>query len=150
MRASFARQWVGGLGVVLALCAVGCEQETEESVEEVDDAEAAIQVDDPVLVSGVCTTNLTAAQAAGVAQTENVLGMTPSQRVAAGVKKVSLSSLSADLRRAASVIATDPCEVEGETSCTSGTTDSGLKWWMCTDGISTCGYTEMGKLWCNG
>jgi len=136
------------LGVATIAWTIACEGELEET-EAVDEAEAAITIDEPVLVNGTCVTVLAPADAARVEKAEEIVGMTASQRAAAGVRTMSTSALPVDQRRAISALAGNPCEVEGETSCVSGTSDNGTHWVMCTDGITTCGASSAGVLWCS-
>jgi hypothetical protein len=106
-----------------------------------------------VLTGGSCVPY---ASLAPIAQSDTsnanrVLGMTPSQRRAAGV--IANPKLSSRELSDYAAIQTNPCHVEGEWSCVSGTGEGGHHWAMCTDGITTCGVGTTGPgtaptAWC--
>ena len=135
------------LGLVTAMSVIACEGDLEDT-EELGEAAGAITMDELVLVGDACVSDLPIGDTARVENAELMLGMTASQRIAAGVKKMTTSALPVDQRRALGALAGNPCEVEGEISCVSGTSDNGTHWAMCTDGIVTCGATSAGLLWC--
>ena len=145
MANALVRALVGVLGVVTAMSVIACQGDLGDT-DEVGEADAAITMDDLVLVGDSCVSDLPPGDAARVEHVEQILGMTASQRVAAGVKKMSTSALPSDQRRALAALAGNPCEVEGEITCVSGTSDNGTHWAMCTDGIVTCGATSAGLL----
>ena len=147
MTSTVFRGLVFVLGVATAMSAIACEGELDET-EAVDEAEAAITVDEPVLVNGACVTDLAPDVAARVERVEDIVEMTAAQRAALGVKTISPSALTAEERRAAAALASNPCEVEGSASCTTTTNSHGVTTVLCTDGITNCVGTASGSPYC--
>lgn len=116
----------------------------DDSEVDVDIASSSLTSSSLVLTSGACVrySALTPIAQNDTTSAYRIVGMTPSQRRAAGVTFSPKLSTAELVDYAA--IQSNPCHVEGDWTCVSGTGDNGHHWAMCTDGITTCGVGTTG------